>query len=884
MNYLPMAHRAGAEIYTQTKVEWVEKLNGGGWKIHGAHYARANQKELFTLDARHVILAAGSINSTEILLRSEMRGLRVSPRLGSGFSGNGDFFGVSYNGDLPLQVLGFGNHPESEGAKTAPGPTITGVLRYNGSRPANRRFLVEDVSFPTSLFRGAQIAFPALGGHDTDTGDEAQERNRVLKDLSQREPYSLDGALNHTLIYLVTAFDDAKGSMQFEAPFWEPDGRMEIEWDGAGSQGIFSIINQELRRNARALGATFVENPIWTMFGLRRLLTAHPLGGCPMGEDYLHGAVDEFGRVFASDGTIHDGLFVADGALLPSALGVNPFLTISAVAERIADRKIRDLGGDAYPAPNTMVSMSGISPDEMPNATDAQMERIFLRSQTLPMDRLVNRGAVRIDTANRRVHSDRSWKGFLPRGLWLTELSARSHTGYNKRFWMEDGQLLGETQYVDGNVLVPHALEELRLTERTGDLDPGNYILLRYTNGWHFYDIMKVINDDLVVYRGYTGDYPNGRRGFDGVLVRSYSFDHLTPADHQQLFSACSPVERSSLQGSWRLDLVAESNHAAGAAWLDFQGGKGGAVTSRLRVSGLMDQLLLPADFRKWLESSPGPDALRRADDNLLLGKWLRPAQGLEQLQTAGSFGLSQVEEVGGTRHTGFYFLLTRGVEEVEPQTIWDHLIGVTVPSGIGMAFDEQMDGWHAPGTGDADVEGGASNCRFALTMTVRDLNEFVEGAAHEATVRGTVTFDELGQNRNVVCPVDEKRSSFRYLRRNPETGVTEMCYDLWLSAPGDRRLYFEGRKRMRRDRAPSLDEMLEDYTTLQTRVFEGDQQIGHGVLKFRTFEDIMAAQSLLAFARSFRITGTDNQLIQTQARSKFLAFTAQFVQGEYAS
>src|SRR6185369_12336831 len=101
--------------------------------------------------------------------------------------------------------------------------------------------------------------------------------------------------------------------------------------------------------------------------------------------------------------------------------------------------------------------------------------------------------------------------------------------------------------------------------------------------------------------------------------------------------------------------------------------------------------------------------------------------------------------------------------------------------------------------------------------------------------------FDEIDGQRNVICPVDEKKSRFCYLRVNPGTGVTEMCYDLNLLAPGGRSLYFEGRKHMQRDLAPSLTEVIDDFTTLTARVFEGNAQIGHGELKFRTFQNLMA-------------------------------------------
>jgi len=51
-----------------------------------------------------------------------------------------------------------------------------------------------------------------------------------------------------------------------------------------------------------------------------------------------HGAVDHFGRVFRDDTqAVHEGVYVADGSIIRSALEVNPFLTISALAERIVE-------------------------------------------------------------------------------------------------------------------------------------------------------------------------------------------------------------------------------------------------------------------------------------------------------------------------------------------------------------------------------------------------------------------------------------------------------------------------------------------------------------------------------------------------------------------
>ncbi|HET8946379.1 MAG TPA: GMC family oxidoreductase, partial [Candidatus Polarisedimenticolia bacterium] len=66
------------------------------------------------------------------------------------------------------------------------------------------------------------------------------------------------------------------------------------------------------------------------------LVTPHPLGGCSMAETPDRGVVDHAGKVFG-----YDGLYVADGAIIPGALGVNPSRTIAALAERIAEGIVR---------------------------------------------------------------------------------------------------------------------------------------------------------------------------------------------------------------------------------------------------------------------------------------------------------------------------------------------------------------------------------------------------------------------------------------------------------------------------------------------------------------------------------------------------------------
>jgi cholesterol oxidase len=83
---------------------------------------------------------------------------------------------------------------------------------------------------------------------------------------------------------------------------------------------------------ADELGATYRDNPLRT---LKRLVTVHPLGGCPMGRHEQEGVVDAWGEAFN-----YPGLYVADGAAIPGPVGPNPSLTIAALADRMALRML----------------------------------------------------------------------------------------------------------------------------------------------------------------------------------------------------------------------------------------------------------------------------------------------------------------------------------------------------------------------------------------------------------------------------------------------------------------------------------------------------------------------------------------------------------------
>jgi cholesterol oxidase len=337
MNYLPDAVAHGAHIFTGTPVHSVLRdAATQHWIVRFQEVKLGRESydapDLF-VSADLVIVSAGTIGSTALLLRSRKEGLTVSDMLGQHFTGNGDVLAFAYNTDEVINGVGWGTH--KKGDLPPVGPTITGIIDHRNTADVKDGFVIEEGSLAgpvgaalVALLGGAAplegVEIPAPRADGEHPGYDA----RVIESFL-RGPYH--GALNHTQTYLVMAHDDESGQISVN-----DSGRPRIDWPNAGKQPIFQTVEATLEKAQTPLGGKYVRNPISTRMLKNRTVTVHPLGGCGMGEDAGRGVVDHQGRVFSgtTGNAVHEGLYVMDGAVMPMSLGVNPLLTISALAER----------------------------------------------------------------------------------------------------------------------------------------------------------------------------------------------------------------------------------------------------------------------------------------------------------------------------------------------------------------------------------------------------------------------------------------------------------------------------------------------------------------------------------------------------------------------
>lgn len=324
-NYLHLARKNGAEIKTEAEVIDILKKD----EFYIVRVQNPQTKKTFDVYAKRVVVSAGTIGSTKLLMKIKSVGhlMNISSELGKNICGNGDFLAYSNNTEQNMDPTN--------------GPVITTAIEYEMTPyPDGYKHLMylEDAGAPVGLawYLSAKLPKPqiifvyikfllfVLQRFIFKIFRIKQNNSEVNLGSEFANAIDSDSMIRNMFVHLAMGRDRNSGRMIYE------NGEFRVKWNIEESKLHFTRVIKELKRFTKVWKGSFMENPF---MHLNKIFAVHPLGGCIMGETKEKSVVDENGEVYG-----HPGLYIVDGSIIPNSLGPNPSLTIAAMAERIAER------------------------------------------------------------------------------------------------------------------------------------------------------------------------------------------------------------------------------------------------------------------------------------------------------------------------------------------------------------------------------------------------------------------------------------------------------------------------------------------------------------------------------------------------------------------
>ncbi|MBI2704296.1 MAG: GMC family oxidoreductase [Actinobacteria bacterium] len=307
-NYLYLAEKHGVEVLAEHQVTDVVPMSSGGYEVHtrrpGARWNR-NPK---VYRAEQVVFSAGVLGSLRLLLRLRDDGRlpRLSRRLGNVVRTNSEAIlgavardtDVDYSRGVAItSSIHPDDHTHIEPVRYPKGSNAMGLLATvlvdgGGRVPRQVRFLAKVLAHPMEFFRSLSVR-------------RWSERTIILLVMQ-----SLDNSIN----------------------VFRKKGRLGTHLSsrsghGAPNPTYIPVANEAARITAEEIGGD--PGSAWNEVMLDVPTTAHIIGGACIGRSADNGAIDPYQRLYG-----HPGLHVADGSAVSANLGVNPSLTITAMAER----------------------------------------------------------------------------------------------------------------------------------------------------------------------------------------------------------------------------------------------------------------------------------------------------------------------------------------------------------------------------------------------------------------------------------------------------------------------------------------------------------------------------------------------------------------------
>lgn len=306
-NYLYFAEQRGASVFPSQQVVDVER-SGDGWSVTARKPGAWFSHKETVYQADHVIFSAGALGSTRLLLELQERGRlpNLSQRIG---------FQTRTNSEAIV-----GSVAKSRDVDYSEGIAITSSIYPTADTHVE----------PVRYGRGSN-ALGLLGTLITDGGDGVPRQVRFLANIV-RHPILFLRSLSvwhwseRGIILLVMQTRDNSIRL-LRKKGWFRTKLSTTQGEGEPNPTYIPIANETARLTAEEIDGIGFSSVNEVLFDTP--LTAHILGGAPIGVDADSGVIDAYHRVFG-----HEGLHVIDGAAIGANLGVNPSLTITAMAER----------------------------------------------------------------------------------------------------------------------------------------------------------------------------------------------------------------------------------------------------------------------------------------------------------------------------------------------------------------------------------------------------------------------------------------------------------------------------------------------------------------------------------------------------------------------
>jgi cholesterol oxidase len=308
-NYLHLAEKFGTVIKPETQVTAIKALADGGYEVVTQKSTGWFRGRKTRVTAHGVIVAAGALGSNRLLLHCKKNGYlpALSPQLGKT---------VRTNSEVLVGVKA-----REKTADYSKGIAITSSLFVN------EHTHIEPVRYPAGSDAMFWLSAIMTDGSNRFTRPLKYLRNVLRHPLAFLRGVNPFGWAKKAIILLVMQTSDNRLDLSLKRRWYWPFSRTLASQRQTSSIPTFI---PEANAAARAIAAKINGDPISsiTEILLNMPMSAHIIGGCVIGKDREHGVVDKTLRAFG-----YENLYIVDGSAVPANLGVNPSLTITALAE-----------------------------------------------------------------------------------------------------------------------------------------------------------------------------------------------------------------------------------------------------------------------------------------------------------------------------------------------------------------------------------------------------------------------------------------------------------------------------------------------------------------------------------------------------------------------